>query len=92
MTIDAGKVGLAQALVVQVAHNFADAVLAWLKIARMPHQITKRTHVANIALTHKLFGLVVYLTCAMFARIEVDAGSSNVIGDILLLLEKKISC
>jgi hypothetical protein len=49
----------------------------------MSHQITERTHVANIALTHKLACGAVEFTSAMLARVEVN--TRPLIVEVLLL-------
>ena len=86
MTVDARVVGLAQALVVQVADDLAHAVLARLEVARMPHQVAERSHVAQIALAREVgqhlrvirlttdaAAAVVGHTRAVLARVEVNA-------------------
>ena len=54
MTVNAGVVRFAQAFVVQVPHNLADAVLTRLEVTRMPNQVAKGPHVAQVAFTREI--------------------------------------
>jgi hypothetical protein len=75
VTVDASVIRLAQAFIVQIANNFAHTILTRLEVARMPHQVTKWTHVADIALTHEFARSAVELTSTVFARVEVNTRS-----------------
>lgn len=74
MTINASVIGLAQTSIVKIADNFADAVFAGFKIARMSHEIAKGSHVADVTLAGELVGFVAGQAGAMLARVEVNTG------------------
>ena len=76
MTIDAGPVRLAKALVVQVADDLTYTVLARLEIARVSHQVAEWTHVADVALACEFACLVVGRhALTVFTWVEVNAWS-----------------
>jgi hypothetical protein len=73
VAVDSGVVRFAQALVVQIAHNLTNAILAWLEVARMSNQITERSHIAQVALAREIARRVAQLALAVATRVVVHA-------------------